>query len=143
MAFDQLGALWSRYQVWKVDWKIRSYNGVGTPYIAGQIRPSQSTISIAGSDYSTVTERSGGCAKILTSNADDDVIYGSFTINEIEGSNTYDTNYTGGTGGNPTNLATLLVGCGDAGDADGASLDYNITLTYHVRFFMPVLLQQS
>jgi len=143
MGFDQLSAMWKRYRVWKVDFKIRCFAPTTAAFLVAQVNNSQvPSGTVAGQTYSTLNERTNCATKIFYFD-DDRTVYGSFTMNEIEGHSIQDENYTGGDTGNPGNLAKLVIGCGDTDGLNSAGFKYFVELVYHVQWHNRQTLTQS
>lgn len=146
MGFDQWATLYNMYKVYRVDIKIKPMNnGTADMFFAAQINPSQDSTALAGVDYSTACERSN-CAVVLvgdTADANENVIYKSFKISEIEGHDISSDNYAGQIGGDASNVVKIRLGAGRYDGGDTGSIQCTLELVYHARFFDKKTLAQS
>lgn len=146
MGFDQWAALYNMYKVYQIDIKIRPMNnGTADMFFAAQINNSQDSTALAGVDYSTACERSN-CATILVGDVGDgneNVIYKSFKIADIEGHDIASDYYAATVTGNPSNVVKLRLGAGRYDGGDTGSIQCTLELVYHARFFEKKTLNQS
>lgn len=146
MGFDQWAAFYNLYKVYKVDVKIRPLtigNTASNSFLAAQVNASQDATPLAGATYGACCERRNCATRMLSGLMNDDVVYRSFWINEIEGHNIVDDNYGASTGGNPGNQTILKVGAGNVSATDTGDINVLVELVYHVVFYNPRTLQQS
>jgi len=142
MGFDELMALYRRYRVWKVDFKLRPFGTGGAPFLAAQVQNSQAANGLSGKDYATCVERSNVATKVID-DPNNSIIFGSFHMSQIEGQAIIDDNYTGGVTGNPGNQIKLILGCGDVIGGDSATCGVTVELVFYATLDHPVSLNAS
>lgn len=130
MGFDQMMALYTRYRVYKADFKLRPIGTSNAPFLVAMVNNSQTTGTASGIDYPTACERSN-CAVKVVGDPNDSVIFGSFKMAEIEGQGIFDDNYTGGVSGNPGNQIRLHLGVGDINGADTCGVNLSVEITFY------------
>lgn len=146
MGYDQWAAFYRVYKVHRVDVKIRPmYFSTDRMFIAAQVTSSQDATALAGATYSACNERANVATKIMETNGMDDdcIIYGSFTISEIEGQHINNDNYGSVVSGNPGNIPKLTLGVGQIDNSDTGSLKVVVELVFHTSFYNKLTLGQS
>lgn len=145
MGFDQWTPFFRLYKVFKVDVKIRpiiTSNTATNSFIAAKITASQDGSLASGLTYDYCSEQRNIAVRLL-SNDNEDVIYRSFTISEIEGHNIADDNYGAAVTGNPGNLPKLRLACGNVSATDTGSINVIVEFVFHAVFYNRTSLPQS
>lgn len=144
MGFDQWAALYKMYHVHQVDIKIRPTEyATGFMYFVAQINNSQDTTAVTGIDFATANERSNCACVNVNADINENVIYKSFRIADIEGNSIIDDNYAATTSGNPGNKPTLNIAAGRFDGGDTGTIKCTVELVFHVKFFQKLTLAPS
>lgn len=145
MGFDQWAPFFNLYKVHKVDIKIRTFaagNAALNSFIAAKITASQDSSTAIGLTFDYCSEQRTIAVKTVY-DPNEDTIYRSFNIREIEGHNIMDDNYGATFSGNPGNLVKLHLAVGNNSATDTGSLQVIVELVYHVVFYNRKSLGQS
>lgn len=149
MGFDEMMAFYNSYRVYKVEMKIRFCKPTNILSQVGiaQIRASNDNTTagvIAGRYWNELNQRSN-VATIQVDNDDfnENTIFRTLYISEIEGQSIVDNNYTGRYDLNPTNKPLLKIGCCDSDGNGTGSLTYHVEFIFHTTFFDKKSLEMS
>lgn len=142
MGFDEMMHFYNSYRVYKVEIKIRfgqPSGGFNAAAGIAQIRASNDNTTngaIAGRTWQELNQRSNVATMIVSDTEDNEnTIYRTLYISQIEGQSIVDNNYTGRYDLNPTNKPLLKIGCCDIDGNDTNSIKYHVEFIFHTTFF--------
>lgn len=140
--FDQISALYSRYRVFRCSWRITVPPSTQT--FAFTVCPQNGSQNPTGDTQSTLAERPGAITKMSSPGSSQLTFKGTSYLPRLNGVKPAeykaDDRTTGSASANPAEVIQLVLGT--SGDTS-CTVNYTITLVYHVEFIDPNLVDQS
>jgi hypothetical protein len=145
--YDQVAALYNRYRVFVTKWKIVFHAESVGFYIV--VVPSNGALATAITNQASFTlacESPRAVVRCQGVGANDVIIYGSVALNDLNGSSLQeyggDDRFQAIFGASPTELMLLNIGIYDQ-SGSSVTVDFDVSLEFHVEVHDPLMLAQS